>query len=170
MEIENWAARQGEKFADVQIDPEEIEEALRSVKRQAQDDSLQISAPIIDGYELGQLAVSTRFVPGFAIVELGGEIDVYTSPFLREALADLVMQGQYRHIIDFSRLDFLDSTGLNVIVADLKAVRKHGGQVLLVCHNVRSQEILKILRITNLVNIFPVYGTVDEAVAAGSET
>jgi anti-sigma B factor antagonist len=109
------------------------------------------------------LSLSTRTEGERTVVEVGGEIDVYTAPKLREQLVDLVADGKYHLIVDMQNVDFLDSTGLGVLVGGLKRVRAHDGSLRLVC----SQErILKIFRITGLTKVFPIHDTVDEALAA----
>jgi anti-sigma B factor antagonist len=109
------------------------------------------------------LSLSTRTQGDRTIVEVGGEIDVYTAPRLREQLVDLVADGTYHLVVDMERVDFLDSTGLGVLVGGLKRVRAHDGSLRLVC---TQERILKIFRITGLTKVFPIHATVDEAVNA----
>jgi anti-sigma B factor antagonist len=96
------------------------------------------------------------------VVEVSGEIDVYTAPRLREKIISLVDGGNYRLIIDMERVEFLDSTGLGVLVGGLKRVRQHDGGIDLVCTQGR---ILRIFRITGLSKVFSIYDTVGEALA-----
>jgi anti-sigma B factor antagonist len=97
-----------------------------------------------------------------AVLEVAGEIDVYTAPKLREKLIELVNEGSYRLVVDLERVDFLDSTGLGVLVGGLKRVRNHEGSLKLVC---TQDKILKIFRITGLTKVFPIHDSVDDAVA-----
>ena len=101
--------------------------------------------------------------PGFTVIEVGGEIDVYTAPKLRERLVSLVEEGSYQLIVDMESVEFLDSTGLGVLVGGLKRVRAHEGWIDLVCTQSR---ILRIFRITGLNRVFSIYDTVPDAVAA----
>ena len=100
---------------------------------------------------------------GTTVIEVSGEIDVYTAPRLREALVSLVDAGNYRVIVDMERVEFLDSTGLGVLVGGLKRVRAHDGGIDLVCTQGR---ILRIFRITGLSKVFNIFDTVEEAVAS----
>jgi anti-sigma B factor antagonist len=109
------------------------------------------------------LSLSTRTVGDHTIVAVGGEIDVYTAPKLREQLIDLVSAGSYHIVVDMENVEFLDSTGLGVLVGGLKRVRAHDGSLRLVC---TQERILKIFRITGLTKVFPIHASVDEAVAA----
>jgi anti-sigma B factor antagonist len=101
--------------------------------------------------------------PGSTVIAVSGEIDVYTAPRLREALVSLVEAGNYRLIVDMEGVEFLDSTGLGVLVGGLKRVRAHDGVIDLVCTQGR---ILRIFRITGLSRVFNIYDSVDEALAS----
>ena len=102
--------------------------------------------------------------PDRTVVEVSGEIDVYTAPKLREALLSLVDSGTYRLVVDMSGVEFLDSTGLGVLVGGLKRVRAHDGAIDLV---VTQGRILRIFKITGLSKVFSIYDSVDEALANG---
>ena len=101
--------------------------------------------------------------PDRTVVEVSGEIDVYTAPKLREALLSLVDSGTYRLVVDMSGVEFLDSTGLGVLVGGLKRVRAHDGWIDLVCTQSR---ILRIFRITGLNKVFSIFDAVPDAIAA----
>ena len=108
------------------------------------------------------LSLSTRTEGDRTVVVVGGEIDVYTAPKLREQLIDLVSSGQYHLVVDMEGVEFLDSTGLGVLVGGLKRVRTHNGSLQLVC----SQErVLKVFRITGLTKVFAIHDTVEQALA-----
>jgi len=109
------------------------------------------------------LSLSTRTVGDRTVVEVGGEIDVYTAPKLREQLVELVNDGSFHLVVDMEGVDFLDSTGLGVLVGGLKRVRAHDGSLDLVC---TQERILKIFRITGLTKVFGIHETVDGAIAA----
>jgi len=104
--------------------------------------------------------------PGSTVVAVGGEIDVYSAPKLRERLITLVDSGSYNLIVDMEAVEFLDSTGLGVLVGGLKRVRAHDGWIDLVCTQGR---ILRIFRITGLSKVFSIYDSVADAVAAHGE-
>ena len=74
-----------------------------------------------------ELSLSTRTVDDNTVLEVGGEVDVYTAPRLRERLVELVEGGARKVIVDLSRVEFLDSTGLGVLVGALKRLRAAGG-------------------------------------------
>ena len=111
------------------------------------------------------LSLKTRTQGPFQVIEVGGEVDVYTAPKLRETIVAVVDGGHNRLIVDVESVDFLDSTGLGVLVGSLKRVRAEGGSLDIVCTHER---ILKIFDITGLDKIFGLHASVDVAVAAHS--
>lgn len=111
------------------------------------------------------LSLETRVEGGATIVVVAGEIDVYTAPKLREQLIDLVAAGAYHLVVDMEGVEFLDSTGLGVLVGGLKRVRAHEGTLRLVC---TQDRILKIFRITGLTKVFPIHASVQEALTAAA--
>lgn len=111
------------------------------------------------------LTLSSRTEGDATVVVVGGEIDVYTAPKLREHIIDLVSAGAYRLVVDMEQVEFLDSTGLGVLVGGLKRVRAHDGSLVLVC---TQDRILKIFRITGLTKVFPIFDSVEAALADAS--
>ena len=103
------------------------------------------------------LTLATREVDGRAVVAVGGEIDVYTAPKLRDNITELVGAGTYDIVIDLEAVEFLDSTGLGVLVGGLKKVRAHDGSLDLVC---TQERLLKIFRITGLAKVFVIHDSV----------
>src|SRR5699024_6056791 len=110
-----------------------------------------------------ELSLASHDRSPYRIIEVGGEIDVYTAPSLREAVVEAVDKGHVQLIIDVENVDFLDSTGLGVLVGALKRVRSEDGSLDIVCTHAR---LLKIFEITGLDKVFGLYSSVGEAVNA----
>ena len=98
----------------------------------------------------------------YTVLAVKGEVDVYTAPRLREKLVELVSQGKRQVVVDLEGVEFLDSTGLGVLVGGLKRLRSHDGDLSLVCTQPR---ILKVFEITGLTNVFSIFASADEAVS-----
>jgi anti-sigma B factor antagonist len=110
-----------------------------------------------------QLTVEARDVrDGVAVIALGGEVDVYTSPRLKQEMVDLLNKGTTRLVIDLSAVEYLDSTGLGVLIGGLKRAREREGDLRLICDNLR---ILRIFEITGLTKIFDIYRSEAEALS-----
>lgn len=90
-------------------------------------------------------------------VTVRGEVDVYTSPELKQAFESVLQgdAGAQTVVIDLSRLDFIDSTGLGVLVGALKRARASGGDVVL---TTPPTSIMKVFEITGLTSLFTIEG------------
>ena len=66
---------------------------------------------------------------GIEVIDVEGEIDIYTAPRLRELLIDLASKNSYQLVINMDKVGFLDSTGLGVLVGGLNRVRAHDGSL-----------------------------------------
>lgn len=98
-----------------------------------------------------------------AVLRVAGEIDVYTAPELREKLIALLDKGALHVILDLREVEFLDSTGLGTLVGALKRQRWRDGSLRLV---IGSDQIIRIFRITGLVEVFPIHPTVPQSIAS----
>src|SRR5919108_1118881 len=98
-----------------------------------------------------------------SILTLRGEIDVYTAPRLRQSIVDLVDGGTRQIVVDMEKVDFLDSTGLGVLVGGLKRVKDRDGSMKLIA---TQDRILKIFDITGLSKVFPIFGSLDKALGS----
>jgi anti-sigma B factor antagonist len=108
------------------------------------------------------IVIDSRTEGDWSVIDVKGEVDVYTAPKLREKIVDLVNQGSTKLIVNLEGVEFLDSTGLGVLVGGLKRVKSHDGTLALVC---TKPKILKVFSITGLSKVFPIHDTVQEAVS-----
>ena len=97
------------------------------------------------------------------VIELGGEVDLYTAPEFKERMVELIESGKKRIVVDLSKATFIDSTTLGVLVGGVKRLRPSGGSLALVC---TDQNISKIFEITGLDRVFPIHSSRDDALAA----
>jgi anti-sigma B factor antagonist len=110
--------------------------------------------------------VETAERSGANVLTLRGEIDVYTAPQLRQAIVDVVDRGATNLIVDMAQVDFLDSTGLGVLVEGLKRIKAKDGSLSIVA---TQGKILKIFDITGLNRAFPIHASVEEALAGAAQ-
>ena len=94
------------------------------------------------------------------VVSVSGEIDVYTSPVLRERLIEAMDGGCETIIVLLDGVGFIDSSGLGVLVGALRRAKERNGGLVLVCSR---EQVLKVFRITGLDKVFSIVGTIDEA-------
>jgi anti-sigma B factor antagonist len=87
-------------------------------------------------------------------------LDVSTAPRLREQFIDVVDAGHTHVIADLSAVRFMDSTGLGVLVGGLKRVLARDGALRLAG---AGRDVLRLLRITGLDRVLPVYPSIEQA-------
>jgi anti-sigma B factor antagonist len=98
-----------------------------------------------------------------AVLQVTGEVDLYSAPMLRERIRELAAKGAVHLIADLSQVDFLDSTGLGVLVGGLKRVREDGGSLAVA---VSTPRILRVFQITGLTRAFAVWPSVTDTITA----
>jgi len=111
------------------------------------------------------ISIRVHTVDGVHVFELSGSLDIATSPSVRAALIDMSERGDHRLIVDLTQLEFLDSTGLGALIGGQRRAKEFDGEVRLVA---KEGQILRLLRITGLLNVFAVYPTLEAAVSDGT--
>jgi len=101
------------------------------------------------------------------LIELTGEIDLYTAPEFKDRMLRVIDAGKTRIVVDLSGATFIDSTTLGVLVGGVKRLRPSDGSLALVC---TDQNILKIFEITGLDRVFAIHGSREEALSALATT
>jgi len=81
-----------------------------------------------------------------------GEVDVYTAPQLRERLLPLC-QGGSTVTLDLSKVEYIDSTGLGVLIGAYKAQRATKGKLVLVGMNGRLERLFRITGLKEVMDI-----------------
>jgi anti-sigma B factor antagonist len=105
------------------------------------------------------LTLNTRSEADRTVLEVAGEVDVYTGPTLRDRISDLLDSGAHDLVVDLGKVDFIDSTGLGVLVGALNRAKELGGSLQLIC---AQERVLKLLRITGLDQVFTVRASLAE--------
>jgi anti-sigma B factor antagonist len=110
------------------------------------------------------LSIHVHVVDGRQVFELIGSLDIATSPTVRAALSSASEQGDHKLIVDLTKVDFLDSTGLGALIGGQRRAKEFDGEVRLVA---KEGQILRLLRITGLLKVFSVYPTLEDALKNG---
>ena len=96
------------------------------------------------------------------VVKLGGELDLYNAPRIREALTDACADSPARLVVDLSEVDFVDSTALGVLIEARTQLGNRRAFILAA----PGLETRRALEISGLDRHFSVHGTVSEALVA----
>jgi anti-sigma B factor antagonist len=105
------------------------------------------------------LAIDVSARGDATVVTLAGDLDIQTAPAVRDRLDELSASGGVV-VIDLSAVEFLDSSGLGAFVGAAGALGRTGGSLRLACPRPHIQ---KILGISRLVEVIPVYDDVESA-------
>jgi anti-sigma B factor antagonist len=110
------------------------------------------------------LTVSDRAIGnGLTLIEVAGDVDVFSAPLLRARLTDLIHKNTYHLLIDMAQVPFLDSSGLSVLVEAIRLVQPHGGSVNLAA---AREGIQRILRISGVDSKLGIYASADQGIQA----
>ena len=102
---------------------------------------------------------------GATVLVVGGELDLGSSPKLRDVAVRRLLAGDRQLILDLTGLEFLDSTGLGVVVAVLKRARTLGAELHLV---IGRERVLAPFRVTGVDGLLPIHPDVGAALAAAT--
>ncbi|MGI5167070.1 STAS domain-containing protein [Spirillospora sp. CA-253888] len=110
-----------------------------------------------------EFSVEHRTEQDLTVVKINGEIDVFTSPRLREMLLDIIDNGGLHLVVDLGEVTFLDSTGLGVLVGVYHRLRARDGSMSFMGVNDR---VRRVFHVTQLTKIFVLHDSLEEAQAA----
>ncbi|MDT0573717.1 STAS domain-containing protein [Streptomyces sp. DSM 3412] len=108
----------------------------------------------------GRLRVEVREEGPSAVVTPAGELDHHTADLLREPLESCLDKGFTRLVVDCSRLEFCDSTGLNVLLGVRLRAESAGGGVHLAG---MLPAVARVFEITGADAVFTVHDTLEAA-------
>jgi anti-anti-sigma factor len=101
---------------------------------------------------------------GVRTISVRGELDLSTAPALEGPLEE-ALGGEGSVLVDLSECEFIDSTGIALLVRAWQRLESDGnGRGLVICSH--SDQVRRVLEITGLELSIPVHGTRDEALAA----
>jgi anti-sigma B factor antagonist len=106
--------------------------------------------------------VACRSEGDWTVLDVRGDLDVYSSPTLRHQIHDRIRRGDSRIIVDLEHVDFLDSAGVAVMISGLRLASKSDGTLVLVQP---SDQVRRMLQLTNLDRVLQTFRSVEDAVS-----
>ena len=97
-------------------------------------------------------AVSVTAAEDATVVEVHGDLDCYTAPKLRAVLLELA-DGPRKVILAVGSVDFIDSTGLGVLVGGVKRFRQQGVDLVLRSPNARTARLFEVTGVGKLLTV-----------------
>jgi len=110
-----------------------------------------------------RIETSLRQEQDIPVLDVTGEIDIYTTPQFKEAVSAAIDQNKPTIVINMAKVTYMDSSGFGTLLSATKRLRPLDGALYLSGCN---EAIQRMLQITRLNTIFGVYATEAEALAA----
>ncbi len=108
----------------------------------------------------------------WAVLQVSGELDLVTSPVLRQRVHDVVAEGRHSLVLDLSEVLFCDSSGVGVLIASRRLIRSCQGSLRLILPAqgaVDGSHVNRVLGALGVRRLFEVYPDLDAAVDDGTE-
>lgn len=109
-----------------------------------------------------QLQIDVRHDGGRAILVLAGELDLASAEILQRAVDDPTLAAEPMLVLDLEQLQFIDSTGLRIILKALERCRSRGQEFAITRG---SPQVQRLLSITGVAAHLPTISSADEMVA-----
>ena len=103
----------------------------------------------------------------WAVLHVSGELDLVTSPALRQRVHDAVADGHHSLVVDLSEVFFCDSSGVGVLIAVRRLMRSCKGRLRLILPAHGTQDgshVNRVLGALGVRRLFDVYAGLDEAI------
>ena len=101
---------------------------------------------------MSQLHIERDEEEGWQILRFTGNVDAATLPLFEQALLQVGLQHPAKVIFDFEHLNHINSRGLGLLLATMRQLRHHGGQVKIVNINDHLRAIMDLLGLSRLLD------------------
>lgn len=98
------------------------------------------------------------------VIRIMEDMDHHSAQYLRQKIDSEIMKSTVKNIIfDFSKVNFMDSSGIGIVVGRYKNVQKLNGRVAIVNAN---PKIMQIFEMSGVLKIIPAYSDLDDAISS----
>ncbi len=101
------------------------------------------------------MQITERTEETIPIISLTGDIDLESSPKLRDFLKPKATQKTSRLLLDFTGVNYIDSSGLATLIEYFQAVQGSGGKLALACLSPRVKNVFEIVRLEQIFSLYP---------------
>jgi anti-sigma B factor antagonist len=106
------------------------------------------------------MKIEIKDYQGIKVIALSGEIDMYTSPALREEMMGLINKRVTPLLVDLNGVSYIDSSGIATFVEGLKRMMSYGGRLKLIG---LLEGVKEIFNFSKLDKVFEIYGSFEDA-------
>jgi anti-sigma B factor antagonist len=112
---------------------------------------------------MSAMEMNTRRFEDILVAQpLAKRIDSATASDFKGTIVDFINDGNQKIVLDLVHVDFIDSTGLGMLVSILKSLGRQG--ILLLCRP--SSNVSSLFSITRMHKLFDIFPSVEEAIGA----
>ncbi len=108
------------------------------------------------------MEITTAAREDVMVVSVNGRVDTVSAPELEQTINQILERGKRKLLIDFSKVSYISSGGLRVLLATAKKLKEPGDRYGLCC---LSADVHKIIRLAGFTSIFSIYSSEGEAFA-----
>ena len=101
------------------------------------------------------MEISERTEQGIPIVAITGDIDLESSPKLRDFLKPKAVQKTPKLLLDFAGVNYIDSSGLATLIEYFQSVQSYGGKMALASLSPRVKNVFEIVRLEQIFSLHP---------------
>jgi len=113
------------------------------------------------------MIVEKRHLDGYILLNVEGVIKLGESAeFFAQTLERALAEEEGHVLVDFSKINYIDSTGIGELVGYLGQFRDRRRKLILINP---TERILKLLEVARLAELFSIYDTIDEAMESESK-
>jgi len=114
-------------------------------------------SPVVPRFE-----VEDESLDAVRVISVRGEIHLSTAPEFSQRLTSAIEAGHTRIVLDFTAVEFIDSTGLSVLLNGLRRLSQLDGRLAIVCAN---PTVLRLFAVTRLDSTFDIFADRESAIA-----
>jgi len=116
-------------------------------------------------------SVSIQCVGGceVAVVGLCGYVDAHTFGQLDQQLHDVLDQGHYQLVLDFGEMEFINSSGLGLLLGVKRIATRHQGDLCIIRMPEAIYEVFDVLGFSQLISVYPSWEAAAKALGARAE-
>jgi len=101
------------------------------------------------------MQITERTEENIPVISIEGDIDLESSPKLRDFLKPKAAQKTPRLLLDFSAVKYIDSSGLATLIEYFQSVQGVGGKLALASLSPRVKNVFEIVRLEQIFSLYP---------------
>ena len=101
------------------------------------------------------LKISNKIEDQIAVLNISGEVDMFSSPQARAAIMEMVKKRVPKIIVELSEVSYMDSSGVATLIEGLQLCHKYNGNLVVANLRDNVREVFELTRLDKIFQIFP---------------